>query len=121
MGDGERPYRLPPPPWLLCTNGDGEPGAFELKDERREEASMGGGGNMNEGVLLPPPSDAADVAGVSGTLSLPLPVPVPDTDIESSVRSKAKTDELSASLALVIDSRRYILGRPPPCTLGVLE
>ena len=52
MGEGERPYLV---------NVDGELGALDpLKDDLREEGSMGGGGNMEEGVLN------TDIAGVSG-------------------------------------------------------
>ena len=44
IGDGERAYRV----WVA-----GDPGAFELNDDRREEGrSIDGGGNMVvEGVL----------------------------------------------------------------------
>lgn len=118
IGEGERAYRAPAPPpdplpkpagVLLedegrpVVNAAGDPGAFDEKDERREEPSIGGGGNMKAGVLL------TEVAGVSGA---PPPGPI------SSVRSSA---ELPASLA--IDARRPKRGRPPapPCALGVRE
>ena len=42
MGEGDRPYRL---------KVEGEPGALDpLNEDRRDDGSMGGGGNM-EGVL----------------------------------------------------------------------
>ena len=94
MGEGERPYR----PWM---KGDGEPGALELNDDLREEASMGGGGNMNAGVL------PTEVAGVKGPVSFPYP------EVElwaSSLISSAKTD----STSLAVDSLRNTRGRAPP-------
>lgn len=97
MGEGERPYRL------LLLKEDGEPGALELKDDLREDASMGGGGNMNAGVL------PTEVAGVKGPASFPYP----ETELwASSFISSAKTEADSASL--VVDSLRYIRGRTPP-------
>ena len=53
IGEGERPI------WLYC---DGDPGAFELNDDRRDIDRSEGGGRKTwaEGVL------AIDAAGVGG-------------------------------------------------------
>jgi len=89
MGDGDRPYRL---------KVAGDSGAFDpLKDERRDDASMGGG-NMAEDVML-----EDDIAGVNGVASWLL-------------RSSAKTDSTS-----LVDSRwnRRVRLAFRPCELGV--
>ena len=99
IGEGERPYLV---------NVEGDPGALELNEDLRDEASIGGGGNMNAGVLL------TDVAGVKGAASLL----APEAELCDSSGSAAKTEE---SKSLVVEDLRNIRGRVVPCVLGVRE
>ena len=100
IGEGDLAYRLP------LAKVEGEAGALELKDDLRDEDSIGGGGNMNAGVLL------TDVAGVNGPLSLPW------LDADGWGSSDVSNAD---SMSLAVDGRRNILGRPDPCALGVRE
>ena len=103
MGEGERP--------MCVLNCEGDPGAFELKEERREIGRSDGGGRKTDcdGVL------AIEGAGVSGTALIGA-VDVPSSLSLCPTYSLALVIADSASLA--VDSARLILGRLLP-TLGV--
>jgi hypothetical protein len=98
IGEGERPYRL---------NWDGELGALEpLKDDRLEEGlSMGGGGNMDDGVL------ATDVTGVNGAAMLLALGPEPEAKASSLSLWCSLTLVTMDSVSLAVDSLRKGLGR----------
>lgn len=106
IGDGDRPM------WVLYCEGD--PGAFELKEERRDIVRSEGGGRKTDcdGVL------AIDGAGVSGTAEIGTVEDPASSSLLSLCPICSLALVIADSASLAVDSALLMRGRLLP-TLGV--